>query len=119
MPEVLNQDVVDELLALSEDGDPELLVDLIQMFLADGPAKVAAIRSGIGEQDWDGVERAAHSLKGSAGNLGASRVLADCENLQLACRQNRVAEIGSYADSLAGNFAEATSALQALLRRYS
>ena len=49
MSEVINMEVVDELLSLSEDGDPELLVDLIQMYLEDGPRKLEEI---VDDQIW-------------------------------------------------------------------
>ena len=49
MSQVLDMSVIEELLALSGDGDPELLLDLISIFLDDGPALLA----------W---ERARHTL---------------------------------------------------------
>ena len=61
MSNVINMDVVDELLSLCEEGDPELLVDLIQMYLEDAPHKLDEINKGLVDQDWDRVERAAHS----------------------------------------------------------
>ena len=70
MKNVLDMTVVDELLSLSDDGDPELLLDLIQLFLDDGPAKIEAVVQGLAEQDFDKMERAAHALKGSAATLG-------------------------------------------------
>ena len=74
MDNVLDHTVLDELLSFADDGDPELLVDLIQMFLEDGPSKVAAVSQGLAIGDFDMAERAAHSLKGSSGNLGAKLV---------------------------------------------
>jgi hypothetical protein len=37
MDTVLDMSVVEELLSFADDGDPELVLDLIQMFLDDGP----------------------------------------------------------------------------------
>ncbi len=66
MEQVLDMSVVEELLSFSDDGDPELLLDLIQMFLDDGPSKVAAVMEGLAAGDFEKMERAAHSLKGQA-----------------------------------------------------
>jgi HPt (histidine-containing phosphotransfer) domain-containing protein len=119
MNEVINMEVVEELLSLSDEGDPELLVDLIQMYLQDGPQKLEEIRDGLAQKDYDRVERAAHSLKGSAGNLGAILVQRDCEELQLASRQHSLEGIRDGVTKLRDHYEEAQVALRNLLRKYS
>ena len=57
--DVLDMTVVDELIALSDDGDPELLLDLIGLFLSDSPSKLEAVCEGVQTGDLDRVERAA------------------------------------------------------------
>jgi HPt (histidine-containing phosphotransfer) domain-containing protein len=110
MDQILDMSVVEELLSLSDDGDPELLLDLIQMFLDDGPAKVQAVTEGLQAGDFDKMERAAHSLKGSSGNLGARRLQNVCEGLQLASRDKRLDESRGLAGQLRDVFAEAEAA---------
>ena len=117
MTGTLNMEVIDELLALSDDGDPELLVDLIQMFLADGPTKLDSIQRGIDTGDWERVERAAHALKGSSGNLGAVHVQAACDRIQNACRGHQVQEVPSDATALTTHFMEAEVALRGVMSR--
>ena len=119
MSEVINMEVVDELLSLCDDGDPELLVDLIQMYLEDGPRKLNEIVEGLATQDYDRVERAAHSLKGSAGNLGAILVQEDCEQLQLSSRQHQLDSVRESVTSLQAHFGDAEAALQGLLDKYT
>lgn len=117
MTSTLNMDVIDELLALSDEGDPELLIDLIQMFLADGPTKLDAIMRGIQAQDWEQVERAAHALKGSSGNLGAIHVQDDCDLIQNACRQEQAQDVRRCAQALEQHFRDADLALRDVMRR--
>lgn len=119
MNQVLDMSVVDELLSLSDDGDPELLLDLIQLFLADGPAKVKSVVDGLGRQDFDQMERAAHALKGSAGNLGARLLQEVCENMQLATRKHELAAVTQLTPQLESQFAAARTALEALQKRYT
>lgn len=119
MSQVLDMSVIDELLALSDDGDPELLLDLIGIFLDDGPAKVAAITQGLQQQDFEKMERAAHSLKGSAGNLGALALQHTCERMQLATRAHSRQEAEKLAKDLAENFGQTQAALEELRKRYS
>jgi HPt (histidine-containing phosphotransfer) domain-containing protein len=119
MKQVLDMSVVDELLSLTDDGDPELLLDLIGMFLDDGPHKVQAVESGLADRDFEKMERAAHSLKGSSGNLGARFVQETCEQLQLATRRQDLERSRLLAPQLQQHFAEARLALENLRRKYS
>jgi two-component system, sensor histidine kinase and response regulator len=52
-------------------GDEELLCDLCRIFLEESPRLLEKLRQAIAEQDAEAVMRAAHSLKGEAGYLGA------------------------------------------------
>jgi len=118
MEQVLDMSVVEELLSFSDDGDPELLLDLIQMFLDDGPEKVRAVHEGVLAGDFDKMERAAHSLKGSSGNLGAHLLQDTCEKIQVATRQRQLDESRQLASELDAKFAEAESALRRLHDTY-
>ena len=104
--------VVEELLALGEGGDPELLLDLIEMFAADAPSKVQAVREGFESQDFETVERAAHSLKGSSGNLGATKLQLACERMQAASRNHELDEVRNLVDQLSEAFDQAMTALR-------
>ena len=120
---VINMSVVAELLDLCDDGDTELIVDLIEMFLEDGPDRVREVREGLETEDWERVERAAHSLKGSSGNLGASKVQDVSEALQLASRLDiqtpDAKRIRQLSEELRKNYDDADRALRELLAQYS
>lgn len=118
MNNVLDHAVLDELLSFADDGDPELLVDLIQMFLEDGPSKVEAVSQGLALGDFEKAERAAHSLKGSSGNLGAKIVQEICEQLQLATRAHELEKSRKLAPMLEQNYAAAEEALKQVLAQY-
>lgn len=119
MNEVLDMQVVEELMSLSDDGDPELLLDLITLFLDDGPGKVASIEQGLANGDFEQMERGAHALKGSAGNLGAKLLQGVCEQMQQATRLHRLSEAQQLTGQLQQRFVEAKAALQDLQHRYS
>jgi HPt (histidine-containing phosphotransfer) domain-containing protein len=117
--QVLDMQMVDELLSLSDDGDPELLLDLITMFLDDGPSKVQAVTEGLTGRDFEKMERAVHSLKGCSGNLGAHLLQNVCEQMQLAAREHRLEELARLAPALHQQYAAAAAALDELRRRHS
>ena len=118
MEQVLDMSVVEELLSLSDDGDPELLLDLIQMFLADGPSKVSAVTEGLAAGDFDKMERAAHSLKGSSGNLGARLLQDTCEQMLAATRNHRLDESRQLTTRLTDRYSEAATALRKVYEDY-
>ncbi|MFN6193215.1 MAG: Hpt domain-containing protein [Planctomycetota bacterium] len=118
MDPVLDMSVVEELLAIADDGDPELILDLIQMFLDDGPSKVQAVVEGVQSGNFDRAERAAHSLKGSSGNLGAVVLSEICEKLQVAPRHHRQADARQLVPALQTNSEAAEAALRKLQAEY-
>lgn len=54
--------------------DPGTVAALVEMFAVDAPIKLAALDAAVADGDLAEVERLAHALRGSAGNLGAVEV---------------------------------------------
>ncbi len=116
---VLDMTVVDELIALCDDGDPELLIDLIGMFLDDTPGKIDSVLEGVRTGDLAKIERAAHSLKGSSGNLGARHLQDACEQLQLLSHRGDLDGVRRASAQLVPVFGDVRDALMQLRRRFS
>ena len=97
-------------------GDAQLLRDIAELFLEEYPKLLASIRSAMQSGDPVGVERNAHSLKGSVGNFGAERAYQAALQLEMLGRQNQL-EAGPEAlqtleaalESLRPELAELTS----------
>jgi HPt (histidine-containing phosphotransfer) domain-containing protein len=53
------------------DGDTELLLELIELFLQESTSIMAELNDGILSNDSGAVERAAHKLRGSIALFGA------------------------------------------------
>jgi HPt (histidine-containing phosphotransfer) domain-containing protein len=53
------------------DGDAELLMELVELFLGDCSKRLSAIREAIAARDGKTLERAAHEIKGSISNFAA------------------------------------------------
>jgi HPt (histidine-containing phosphotransfer) domain-containing protein len=118
MDQVLDMEVVEELLALTGDDDPELLLDLIHMFLEDAPSKIEGMNQGLEKGDLEQVTQAAHSLKGSAGNLGIRMVQHDCDELQTAGQSKDVDTVRKLVPRLEEHFSQAIAALEDLRGRF-
>jgi two-component system, sensor histidine kinase and response regulator len=64
------------------EGDHELLVEMIHLFLEDAPRLLAAMRTALQEGNMSVLERSAHSMKGAAGNLSAIITVAAAARLE-------------------------------------
>lgn len=70
-PRVIDLQALDR---LSEWGGPKLVKEMIQLFLENSSERLSQIDGGLERGDARAVERAAHSLKSSAANIGALEV---------------------------------------------
>ncbi len=55
---------------------------ILELYLGDSPARLAALRQALAGDDAQGLERAAHALKGSSANLGATDLAELCHQLE-------------------------------------
>ena len=75
-------------------GGDALAGKMASLFLELAPERLRAAREGLAAGDHDAIRRAAHSLKSSAGNIGANAILEDADRLEDA------AESGAPMDRL-------------------
>jgi len=92
-------------------GEASLLADVIQIFLQDCPARVAAIRQAIDDRDRDAIRSNAHALKGAAGNMAAAGL---CEMAHLLERIGGEGRLDAAAAAWRRLAAEATNVMDAL-----
>jgi len=65
-------------------GDAMIMDLIIRSFADNFDKQLNAIRSAVAAQDMGAISRAAHSLKGAAGNLSAETLQAACDALEKA-----------------------------------
>jgi len=66
--------------------DEPLLREIVRIFLEESPRLLERIEQGLAERDGDGLERAAHSLKGQIRCLAAPEALSAAEKLEERAR---------------------------------
>ena len=81
-------------------GREALAKRMIDMFVASAPERVAAIRAAHAAGDLATAGRSAHSLKPSAGQLGAVRLQSVCQQIEDAGAAGDAATIGSLLPQL-------------------
>lgn len=52
------------------EGEPDFVIELIDLYLSEVPRLFDTIRKSVANKDRSTAKRAAHSLRGSSGNLG-------------------------------------------------
>ncbi len=80
--DVLDPEVVGQLRALSLASNSDLLARLGTSFARDTPVRLEALRAAVAAGDVDAVAFNAHTIKGSAANLGAVRVAEICRQIE-------------------------------------
>jgi len=95
-----------------EEGEPDLVVELIDLYLGDAPQWVEAMRTAAAADDATILRRAAHTLKGSSGSLGIRQVAEVCRMLELNCSES-AARADELLQQLDREFATARAALAA------
>lgn len=68
--------------SLQCDGDPDIVLDLIQTFLSDIPGRMQAIDKGLAESNFKTVRENAHTAKSGARMLGAAALGELCQALE-------------------------------------
>ncbi len=64
------------------DGEPDLIVELIDLYLEDARRRLAVMKLSLAKRNWLSVKREAHSLRGSSGNLGALQMALICDAIE-------------------------------------
>jgi HPt (histidine-containing phosphotransfer) domain-containing protein len=82
----LDDAALERLRQLNQDGQPDVVREVLTVFLADATHRLAAIDAGIGQQDGRAVHRAAHALKGAASSIGATTLEGHCRDLEAAAQ---------------------------------
>lgn len=70
--------VLEGLRVMQPEGQPDLVEEVIRLFLEDAPRRLTAFRDAAKRGDLAAAASVAHGLKGSAGHLGAKALAAIC-----------------------------------------
>ncbi|HEV7681326.1 MAG TPA: Hpt domain-containing protein [Pyrinomonadaceae bacterium] len=79
---VISRAVLEGLRKLQQPGEPDFVMELIDLFLHDTEANLRALRGALLRNNATEVRHLAHLMKGSSANIGASRMAALYEELE-------------------------------------
>jgi CheY-like chemotaxis protein len=89
----INVSALERLREMTQEGGDGLFQEMILLFLRNAPAQLGALESKLMSHDMPAVRAAAHSLKGSAAEMGADRMVPLCQQIELAASEGSAAPI--------------------------
>ena len=98
---------------LERETDHEFILELIGIFLSETPKLIGTIGEALRAQDSHGLAVAAHTLKGSAMNLGAKQLGALCLKLEQIGRNGAPAPAGTSTREVEEEFGKIRIELEA------
>jgi HPt (histidine-containing phosphotransfer) domain-containing protein len=109
-----NQNGIDPagLARLTKIGGPAFVRQMIDIFLEEVPGRMAAAREGERTGDHAAVGEAAHSIRQSAHNFGATDLSIIAEKIDRSVRSNDIADLSALVNDLETAFTAAKSWLE-------
>ena len=110
----LDREALENLLELIG-GDRDALIELVESFLTEGPKLVDQLTGAADTSDAGGVRRAAHTLKSSGSDFGATALAAMCRDLEDRSRDGDISDAVTRAGQIEREYAQAEAALKELI----
>jgi HPt (histidine-containing phosphotransfer) domain-containing protein len=113
-PAVIDPEAISNLRALNPDDGDEFLREIIGIFLEDTPKRVTELDDSLAAGDAGKFARAAHSIKGSSGNIGALALREVAGQLEHRAQTDGLGDVTSLVANLKAEFARAQTELKKL-----
>lgn len=101
-----------ELQALSTAEEPNILEELLAMFVRETPVRISRIREAVGKHDLKGIIQMAHLLKGTCKQFGLNEMVRLCQDLEDIRELGALDEIELRIAALEAVFIETRSLLE-------
>lgn len=116
-PPVIDPQAIENLRSLNPGDNDEFLRELTLIFLEDTPQRIADLEQSLAAGDTATFTRAAHSIKGSAANMGAMLLRSAAEKLEQHSRKDGLTGVNEMIETIRREFAEAKVSLEQLIKR--
>jgi CheY-like chemotaxis protein/HPt (histidine-containing phosphotransfer) domain-containing protein len=112
---VIDPVIIAGLHQLRTPGQPDPLVELIDLFLREAPVQLDTMADAVAKNDFSSLSRtisAATALKGSASNLGARNLAALCDEIELTAKTWILADTQPLIERAREEFGRVRAALE-------
>jgi HPt (histidine-containing phosphotransfer) domain-containing protein len=101
------------LVGLANDLGAETVLEIVELYLVDGPRHIVEVRTAVAQSDSGVLRRAAHTLKSTSATIGAMELSKLCFEVERLAREQNVAEAAKHVERLAAHEALASAAVRA------
>lgn len=110
---VLDRSVLASLRELQDEGEPDIVAEIGDLFIKHAPQKIASIKKAASEGNAKALEVAAHSLKSSSSYIGALKLSAFSKELEFMGRNGSLEGSVEKAATIEAEFKRVKAALEA------
>lgn len=107
----VDMDTLNMLKEVMEDG----FCTLLETYIDDSKVRIEEIKTALSGSDADSVRRAAHSLKGSSGNLGATNMAALCLQVEEKGREGNLDDLDAALVNIETEYLQVVEIMQSML----
>ncbi len=111
---VLDLDTIQQIRELQVEGEPDLLVRLIDLFMESTPKSLEAIRVHAEGKAPQKLIESAHYLKSSCFALGASKMGSVCAHVEEMGKSRRYDQVQLYLSRLEAEYTKLVTVLESL-----
>ena len=119
MASAIDPESIETLRSINPDDGGEFLRELITIFQTDSPTRIAELRAALARGDAATVSRAAHSMKGSAGNFGAAAFAEINRQIEQLGKQGALSEIPTLLPALDAEYDRVKAALDQVVASFN
>jgi HPt (histidine-containing phosphotransfer) domain-containing protein len=103
----------EELRQMAESGDAEIVQEVLTVFQTDTASRLKSLQAALATANTAQVRTQAHSIKGSAGQVGALGFAALCQRIEQEAARGSSEELAALVRELESSFAEVCRAIKA------
>lgn len=112
---IIDPQAIENLRALNPNDNDEFLREIVGIFLADTPKRLVELHESLARRDNRSFTRAAHSIKGSAANVGASALRTAAELLEQKSNTEGLVDVTAQIETVRARFFEAKTELERIV----
>jgi HPt (histidine-containing phosphotransfer) domain-containing protein len=113
LPPPLDEEVLNDLRQIVVSDQPNLLAELIASFEIEAPVLINRLHAGLDQGEVRMVREAAHSLKGSTGNLGALHLYTLLDRMEKLGKDGQLTSAAELMPQVEHEYVRVTQALRA------
>jgi CheY-like chemotaxis protein len=110
--DLLDEKALNAIRALQSDSLPDLVVQIVDLYLEDAPILMNNIVEALEAGDVEPIYRAAHTLKSSSANVGAISLAALCQELESGARSGKPGDFSNTVTKIDQLLAKVVQALK-------